>query len=84
MAEDGDMVRDVVELLVARLVSRPECVQIGVNESGSNIHVEVRVDAGDRGKIIGRRGRVINAIRSVASVAAVKTGQRVTIDVPDD
>jgi len=78
------MVRDVVELLVSRLVSHPESVFIDVRESGSSVHVQVKVDASDRGKIIGRRGRVINAIRSVAGVAAVKSGQRVTIDVPDD
>ena len=78
------MVRDVVELLVTRLVSRTDCVRVECRESGANLHVEVKVDASDRGKIIGRRGRVINAIRSVAGAAAVKAGQRVTIDVPDD
>ncbi|MDQ2733338.1 MAG: KH domain-containing protein [Armatimonadota bacterium] len=78
------MVRDVVELLVMQLVSRPDVVRIEVQETGTNVHVEVKVDASDRGKIIGRRGRVINAIRSVAGVAAVKSGQRLTIDVPDD
>ena len=78
------MVRDVVEILVSRLVSQPDQVSIEIEETGSNVHVQVKVDASDRGKIIGRRGRVINAIRSVAGVAAVKAGQRVTIDVPDD
>ncbi|MCA1594871.1 MAG: KH domain-containing protein [Chloroflexi bacterium] len=78
------MVRDVVEILVSRLVNEPDQVNIEIEETGTNVHVQVRVDAGDRGKIIGRRGRVINAIRSVAGVAAVKAGQRVTIDVPDD
>jgi hypothetical protein len=78
------MVRDVVELLVRRLVSHADKVAINVQESGQNIHVEVKVDVSDRGKVIGRRGRVINAIRSVAGVAAVKANQRVTIDVPDD
>jgi uncharacterized protein len=74
----------VVELLVSRLVSQPDEVSIETEESGSNVHVRVKVSAADRGKIIGRRGRVINAIRSAAGVAAVKAGQRVTIDVPDD
>ncbi|HET6383964.1 MAG TPA: KH domain-containing protein [Armatimonadota bacterium] len=78
------MVRDVVELLVRRLVSQPDQAYVEEQDSGQNIHIQVRVDASDRGKIIGRRGRVINAIRSVAGVAAVKAGQRVTIDVPDD
>lgn len=78
------MVRDVVEILVSRLVSQLDQVSIEVEETGTNVHVQVKVDAADRGKIIGRRGRVINAIRSVAGVAAVKAGQRVTIDVPDD
>ena len=78
------MVQDVVELLVTRLITHTDRVNVETRETGQNVHVEVKVDVSDRGKIIGRRGRVINAIRSVAGVAAVKSGQRVTIDVPDD
>ena len=78
------MVRDVVDLLVRRLVSRPDLVQVEEEQSGASVHLIVHVDAADRGKIIGRRGRVINAIRSVAGAAAAKAGQRVSIDVPDD
>jgi predicted RNA-binding protein YlqC (UPF0109 family) len=47
------------------------------------VDLELRVAQDDMGKIIGRQGRTIRAIRTVAKAASVKLGKRVTVEVPD-
>jgi hypothetical protein len=71
-------------LLVARsLVAEPERVEVSGTETDSRIDFELRVAEGDMGKIIGRQGRTIRAIRTVVKAASVRLGKRVNVEVPD-
>ena len=77
--------RGLVEFLVRALVSEAEEVRVEeVEENGTTV-LEVRVADGDLGRVIGREGRVANAIRTVAKAAATAQGAgRVMVEVVED
>jgi predicted RNA-binding protein YlqC (UPF0109 family) len=71
-------------LVLARsLVDEPERVEVSASESDSRVDLELRVAPDDIGRVIGRQGRTIRAIRSVVKAASVKLGKRVNVEVPD-
>jgi len=73
--------REVVEVLVRALVDHPEAVQVSETPGRDNIiRVAVSVDPEDVGRIIGRRGRIAQAIREVAAGAAAHHGLRSYVD----
>ncbi len=86
--EDGNRVpaasaRAVLDYLARAVVSDPDGVQIDVEEGNRGITLAVRVSDGDLGHVIGRRGRVANAIRTVVRAAAVNDGVEVDVDFRD-
>jgi uncharacterized protein len=71
-------------LILARsLVDEPERVEVSGTESDGRVELELRVAPDDMGRVIGRQGRTIRAIRTVVKAASVKAGKRVTVEVPD-
>jgi predicted RNA-binding protein YlqC (UPF0109 family) len=71
-------------LVLARsLVDEPGKVEVSGTESVSRVELELRVAPADMGRVIGRQGRTIRAIRTVVKAASVKAGKRVTVEVPD-
>ena len=62
--------RDLVEFLVRALVADPDAVRVDELEEDDGIVLEVRVADDDLGRVIGREGRVANAIRTIAKAAA--------------
>jgi predicted RNA-binding protein YlqC (UPF0109 family) len=73
--------REVVEVLVQALVDRPEESVVSENERGNTLFLNVKVGHGDMGKVIGRQGRIINAIRAVAATAAARQNMRCVVNV---
>ena len=73
---------DLVLLLARSLVDEPDKVEISCTESDSRVDLELRVAPEDMGKIIGRGGRTIRAIRTVVKAASVKLDKRVNVEVP--
>ena len=70
-------------LVLARsLVEEPDLVEISATETDSRVDLELRVAPEDMGKIIGRQGRTIRAVRTVVKAASVKLGKRVNVEVP--
>jgi predicted RNA-binding protein YlqC (UPF0109 family) len=70
-------------LVLARsLVDEPDKVEVSGTETDSRVDLELRVAAEDMGKIIGRQGRAIRAVRTVVKAASVKLGKRVNVEVP--
>jgi predicted RNA-binding protein YlqC (UPF0109 family) len=70
-------------LVLARsLVEEPDAVQVSATETDSRVDLELRVAPEDMGKIIGRQGRTIRAVRTVVKAASVKLGKRVNVEVP--
>src|SRR5579884_1462873 len=73
--------RELVEFLARNLVDEPEAVQVDEVDSGRVIVYELQVAERDEGKVIGREGKVIRAIRTLTKAGAARRGQRVDIDV---
>lgn len=74
--------KETVELIVRRLVREPEEVDVReVARDQRTTVVELRVAQGDMGKVIGRQGRTIKALRSLLHAAGLKHGRRYVLDV---
>jgi predicted RNA-binding protein YlqC (UPF0109 family) len=77
-------VKDLIEFLARALVDDPDHVSVeSYEEDDGTVVFEVRVAEDDVGKIIGRSGRTVNALRTVVRAAAVREGRRVLVDVVD-
>jgi predicted RNA-binding protein YlqC (UPF0109 family) len=77
-------VRDLVEYLVKALVDRPDEVTVDeFEEDDGTIVFELTVAEDDVGKVIGRNGRTVNALRTVIRASAVRHNRRVLVDVVD-
>jgi predicted RNA-binding protein YlqC (UPF0109 family) len=73
--------RDLVEFLVRALVADPDSVRVEELNDNGEIVLEVHVAADDLGRVIGREGRVANAIRTIAKAAATVEGGRVMVEI---
>ena len=71
----------LVEYIVKALVDKPEDVQISEHEGESITIVGIRVAPDEVGKVIGKEGRIANAIRTVTKASGAKTRKRVTIEI---
>ncbi|HZY66343.1 MAG: KH domain-containing protein [Actinomycetota bacterium] len=75
---------ELVSFLARSLVDNPDDVEVTSTETDdSRVDLELRVAQDDMGRVIGRQGRTIRAIRSVVKAAAVKADKRVDVEVPD-
>ena len=73
----------VLDLLVTSLVDDPDAVRIDPMEQRGRVRLEVRVGPVDLGRVIGKRGRVANAIRTIVRAAAVRDGVDVDVEFED-
>ncbi|MEJ7709330.1 MAG: KH domain-containing protein [Pyrinomonadaceae bacterium] len=73
--------RDTIEMIIKALVSDNESVEVREEERERAIVLEVRVAQSDMGKLIGRQGRTIKALRSLIGAAGHKQGRRYILDV---
>ncbi len=71
----------LAEYIARALVEKPEEVEVIQTRSGRGVRLQMRVAKEDMGRIIGKGGRVANAIRLLLRVAAERDGQQVTLDV---
>jgi uncharacterized protein len=77
-----DQLENLVLILARSLVENPDEVEVSGTETDSRVDLELRVASDDMGKIIGRQGRTIRAIRTVTKAASLKLGKRVNVEVP--
>jgi predicted RNA-binding protein YlqC (UPF0109 family) len=74
---------ELIEFLVRALVEDPAAVVVEELEEDGDLVYEVSVADGDLGRVIGKGGRVANAIRTIAKAAAVRIDRRVIVDILD-
>lgn len=73
--------RETIELAVKALVDDPSAVDIRAVERNGTTRIEVRVAQPDMGKVIGKQGRTVRALRSLVYAAGVKQSRRYVLDV---
>lgn len=76
--------KQLVEYLARALVDQPEAVEILVTPQDGAVLYEIKVAPGDVGKVIGRDGRTVNALRTVVQHAAQKKGEKARVEIVDD
>jgi uncharacterized protein len=74
---------ELLELLVRALVEDPSAVVVEELEEDGDLVYEITVADDDLGRVIGKGGRVANAIRTIAKAAAVRLDRRVIVDILD-
>ena len=73
----------VLEHIAKSLVETPDEVRVDIDDSGNRPQVNLRVADGDMGRIIGKRGRMANAIRTVTRAAAARDGVEIDVEFLD-
>ena len=76
--------RELVEFITKALVADPDAGRVEELVDDGDTVLEVRVAEDDFGRVIGRNGRVANAIRTVAKAAATREDRRVMVEIVDD
>ena len=80
----GTIVKNVVEYIVNQIVEDTKSVKVDVADSDDeNVTIEVRTSPDDMGRVIGKRGRVARAIRTVAQAAAAEEGLQSSVEFID-
>ena len=80
----GTIVKNVVEYIVNQIIEDSKSVKVDVADSDDeNITIEVRTSPDDMGRVIGKRGRVARAIRTVAQAAADEEGLQSSVEFID-
>lgn len=80
-ADDTSPLREMVEYVARALTSNPDAVSVSEEDDGNRTIFHLNVDEKDKGKVIGRDGRVAQSIRSLLRVAATKQGTRITLEI---
>lgn len=73
--------KELIEYIARSIADNPDAVVVTESEEEDRIVVRLEVANEDKGKVIGREGRVVQAMRTLLRVAAVKKGVRVTLEI---
>ena len=72
---------EFVAYIIKNLVSNPEDVTVSSSPDQEKVRIEIRVAKDDVGKVIGRRGNTINALRTIVRTVATRLGQKVQVEL---
>jgi uncharacterized protein len=77
-------VKEFLEYVARSLVDKPDAVWVEVDEEDGDTILTLGVDQEDMGRVIGRDGRIANAIRSLLRVMATRDGRHVELEIVND
>ena len=83
MTEQSANIAGLVESVVRPLVDFEDDLEIMSREEGNTVIVEISVNEEDAGKVIGRQGRVIKSVRTLARAAASRNDMNVEVEILD-
>ena len=75
--------KDLIEYIASSLVNDPTQVQVTEVANRVDVSLELQVAKEDMGRVIGKKGRIANAMRVLLRVAGARKGKRATLDVVD-
>jgi predicted RNA-binding protein YlqC (UPF0109 family) len=76
-------VKELIEYIAMSIVEDPTQVVVRQSRQGSTTRFSLHVAKEDMGRVIGKQGRVANAVRVLLNVAAAQEGKRATLDIED-
>ena len=76
--------KEFLEYVARGLVDKPDAVEVDVEVDGDETVLTLVVDQEDMGRVIGRDGRIANAIRSLLKVMAARDGRHVELEIVSD
>jgi uncharacterized protein len=76
--------KEFLEYVAKSLVDKPDAVQVEVEEEEDEVSLVLSVDQEDMGRVIGRDGRIANAIRSLLRVMGTRDGRHVELEIVTD
>ena len=82
-APGGGTAQAVLEYVVRHIVDDPDAIRVEVEERRRGIELHLSVAPDDMGKVIGRRGRVVQAMRTVVRAAAARDGVEANVAIDD-
>ena len=75
--------KEALKHIVTAIVENPDAVKISQEEQDGIIHFSITVDPSDIGKVIGKEGKIIRAIRNIMKIPAIKQGKRINVSLAD-
>ncbi|HEY84475.1 MAG TPA: KH domain-containing protein [Chloroflexi bacterium] len=75
--------KNLIEYIAKSVVDDPDGVKVREKRYGREVVLTLDVAQGDMGRVIGKRGRMANAMRSLLRVSAVKSGKQVSLEIGD-
>jgi predicted RNA-binding protein YlqC (UPF0109 family) len=79
---EADM-KDLLEYLAKALVDNPDGVEVTTVEGERSVILQLRVDPDDVGKVIGKKGRIAQAMRTLVKASATKEGRNAIVEIID-
>ncbi len=76
--------RELVEFIVKKIVRKPEDVNVNQVESEDELILQLKVDKDDMGRVIGKNGKTIKAIRAILGIASAKANKKARLEVLED
>ncbi len=76
-------IQELVEYITKSLVDDPNQVHVSLTENAHTVNVALQVAPEDMGRIIGKGGRVVNSLRTLVRIAAIRQGKRATLEILD-
>ena len=76
--------KELLEYIARALVDKPEAVWVEVDEEDDEVTLTLGVDESDMGRVIGRDGRIANAIRGLLRIMAARDGRHVELEIVSD
>jgi len=73
--------KEFVAYLIKNLVDVPDAVDVNLVDQEEGTRIEVKVSAQDVGKVVGRQGRTVKALRTIAMTVGARIGRRVRLEV---
>lgn len=84
MGERSGQIADYVQYVVEQLVENSENVNVSEQVEGDELFVDIEVDRPDRGRVIGKNGRLIRSLRVVVRAAAGRDGSTALVELVED